>query len=143
MNDLPRLYTLREAAVLLASDAITARSLRTEYEAGRLRGIRIAGKLFVTRDALVEMMEANEQCQDRQSPPGSSFTGPTPASARNGKRRSEPTNTTLSGGKGMQSESVQRALLAGKKLKPRKHYTTSSQNVPEKDQLPANVSRLK
>src|SRR5215831_6362321 len=58
-TDLPRLYSLAEAADLLAPGGkLTARSLRTEIKAGRLRVVTIAGKHFVTQQAINDMLTA-------------------------------------------------------------------------------------
>lgn len=56
MSDLPRLMTLQEAAGKLGG-AVTARSLRTEANKGRLHLTRVAGKYFVTDSDLREMIE--------------------------------------------------------------------------------------
>jgi len=55
------LMTLSDAAVWLdPSGTLKASSLRTEAERGRLQLIKIAGKHFVTENALKEMVE---RCQ--------------------------------------------------------------------------------
>jgi hypothetical protein len=54
----PQLYRLSEAAALLGF-GVTERSLRTEARRGRLQVTRLAGKLFVTADALAAMVATN------------------------------------------------------------------------------------
>jgi hypothetical protein len=54
----PRLYRLAEAArQFFPDDSITTRSLRKEAAAGRLQLIKIAGKHFVTAEAIQAMLE--------------------------------------------------------------------------------------
>ena len=47
-------YTLAEAAALIPSAKITARSLRTEYDKGNLEVTWMAGKILVTLKAIKE-----------------------------------------------------------------------------------------
>lgn len=54
----PRLYRLDEAVRLFfPPGAITVKSLRNEALRGRLQIFRLAGKLFVTADAIMAMLE--------------------------------------------------------------------------------------
>jgi hypothetical protein len=57
--DVPRLFTLDEAAAMLSPDGkLTARSLRSEARRGRLQLVRIAGRDFVTAESLGAMVAA-------------------------------------------------------------------------------------
>lgn len=60
MEDLPTLYSLTEAARRLdpSEKLLTAASIRTEIDRGRLAATRIAGKLFVAHDDLVAFVHA-------------------------------------------------------------------------------------
>lgn len=54
-----RLMRISEAA---SSVGLTARALRTEIAKGRLQPVRIAGKIFLTSEALQSMID---QCRDQ------------------------------------------------------------------------------
>ena len=64
-----RLYTFAAAAKRLdpTGQAITARSLRTEHDKGRLRARRIAGKLLVTDSDLDRLLEESAECHGPES----------------------------------------------------------------------------
>ena len=67
------LMTLTDAAAWLdPSGKLSARSLKTESERGRLELIKIAGKHFVTEDALKEMIE---KCRGNPKARDSMYTG--------------------------------------------------------------------
>ena len=69
----PQLLTLAEAALRLSpSGAISARSLRTEIEKGRLRSTMIARKHLVTEHDLAEMVI---KCREENSRPASGCAG--------------------------------------------------------------------
>lgn len=56
------LYTLEEAALMIRPDGlVSARSLRAEVAAGRLRPTRIAGKISVTHDDLTTFLQTARQ----------------------------------------------------------------------------------
>ncbi|MFV3078087.1 helix-turn-helix domain-containing protein [Niveispirillum fermenti] len=56
------LYTLEEAALMIRPDGlVSARSLRAEVAAGRLRPTRIAGRIFVTHDDLTAFLQTARQ----------------------------------------------------------------------------------
>lgn len=61
----PRLLTLTEAADSLGSN-VKARSLKTEIDRGRLKAIKIGGRLYVTETDLLEMINA---CREQGSRP--------------------------------------------------------------------------
>ena len=57
-HDVPRLYRLSEAAKLFfPNTGITSKALRNEARHGRLQIVKVGGRLFVTSEAIVAMLE--------------------------------------------------------------------------------------
>jgi len=85
-----RYYSLAEAARRHFPDGrITARSLRTEIEKGRLRAIKIAGKLIVTDADIEAMIEAARRDAETALRPRSAVPGQAPAGHHNGLSETE------------------------------------------------------
>ncbi|MEJ2125791.1 MAG: hypothetical protein P8Y47_13585 [Alphaproteobacteria bacterium] len=118
MIKLPEIYRLSVAAkMFFPGGGITANSLRAEARAGRLEIIRIANKDFVTKDALLKMME-NCACRENQLRPASA------SDTRKGAPRS-----------GQSSTAHAELALAAVRM------TLQELSKPSKDTSPKNTSR--
>jgi hypothetical protein len=69
-------YSDQEVARLLdpGGRRIKARSIRSEREAGRLVGTKVAGKWMTRHSDLLSFLEAARKCQDQTPDPGSSLS---------------------------------------------------------------------
>ena len=98
---------------------ITARSIRTEIEAGRLKAVKFAGKLCIRHEDAIERL-GGLQCQNETRDRGS-FSSSLPAT---------PSPITSSDGTTVaESESVRRARAISRGLK--KSSKRSSTSAPE------------
>ena len=107
------LMTLADAAAWLdPSGKLSARSLKTESERGRLELIKIAGKHFVTEDALKEMIE---KCRGNPKARDSTFIGD-PAEKQYGSSETDRTK---------KAQAAVRATAAALKERSRRTSRTS------------------
>lgn len=111
------LLTFKEAAALFPSAKLTASSLKTEYENGNLAAVKLAGKLFVTKEALMDMIKGKTICHGIQKGMTSSSMGQIHAMAPKEKKASKNMFGMSSGMNGAGSGNVQQALAISKKLK--------------------------
>jgi hypothetical protein len=108
---------------------ITARSIRTEIEAGRLKAVKFAGKLCIRHEDAIERL-GGLQCQSETRDRGSSSSSPS----------ATPSPITSSGGTTVaESDSVQRARAISRRLK--KNSKRSSTSAPEGPTAPVTPLR--
>jgi hypothetical protein len=108
MDSVEPYFSDSEVAKLLdpSGTRVKARSIRSEREAGRLIGTRIAGKWLYRQSDVLAFLEAARRCpaptQDRNSFPSARRAGADPCSTSGGPRTAEagnmlPVNRTLLG----------------------------------------------
>ena len=74
MTDIEPYYSDHEVAQLLdpSGNRIKARSIRSEREAGRLVGARVAGKWMYRKSDVVNFLESARKCRNNKADPTSS-----------------------------------------------------------------------
>lgn len=129
INSELKLYYFNEAAALFPSAKLTGRSLRTEYEKGNLVATDVAGKLFVTPDALLEMLKGNTKCRNERGAINSSSTAPTRNMGHGQKEGSSGIFTTSFTTKAASNVNTLRAKKTAERLK---NISTTSGSLPKK-----------
>jgi hypothetical protein len=99
MLDIEPYYSDGEVARLLdpSGQRIKARSIRSERDAGRLVGTRVAGKWMYRKTDVLNFLEAarkcHEQTADQNSSPSARRDGPSPGSTSGGLSEAKPKST--------------------------------------------------
>jgi hypothetical protein len=135
MTDIEPYYSDQEVALLLdpSGKRIKARSIRSERDAGRLVGTRVAGKWMYRKSDVVNFLETARRCPNPKADPTSSSCG-----KRDGSRGSSTSPTE----KAAAADGLQRVFLPPTLTRRMRGSASGSGTAPE-PKGPAQVIPIK